>query len=99
MDAERYVASTTQTFDIILNDIRQEPRDSAALMERCAPLLKTGGSALVTIKLRHAKREQILAATLQRLSQSYAFCRARQLFHNRSEVTVVLREPVANGAP
>ena len=91
--AERYVTSATGPFHAILNDIRQEPRESAELMQRCAALLDPDGFALVTLKLRHAKRAPALESTLRLFEQSYAWQRTRQLFHNRSEVTVVLRNP------
>jgi 23S rRNA (cytidine2498-2'-O)-methyltransferase len=91
--AERYVGSATGPFDAILNDIRQEPHESAALMQRCAALLNHDGFALVTLKLRHAKRLPALESTLRALEQSYGWQRARQLFHNRSEVTIALRKP------
>lgn len=89
--AERFVESATGPFDAILNDIRQEPLESAELMQRCAALLKPGGFALVTIKLRHERRAAALETTSRLLEQSYGWQRARQLFHNRSEVTIALR--------
>jgi 23S rRNA (cytidine2498-2'-O)-methyltransferase len=90
--AEHYVASASGLFDAIFNDVRQEPRDSAALMQHCAALLKPGGFALLTVKLHHDKRALTLERILRILQQSYGSLRARQLFHNRSEVTIVLAD-------
>jgi len=91
--AESYLPTARKPFQAIFNDIRQEPRDSAALMQRYAHLIAPGGFALMTLKLRHGKRSQFLAATLRLLAQTYTKHRARQLFHNRSEVTILLQEP------
>lgn len=90
--AERFVASATGPFDAIFNDIRQEPYESASLMERCSALLTPDGFALVTLKLRHERRAPALESTLRLLEQSYGWQRARQLFHNRSEITIALRK-------
>ncbi|MEZ4658183.1 MAG: SAM-dependent methyltransferase [Caldilineaceae bacterium] len=88
--AEAYLAAEPDTFDIIVNDIRMDARDSARLMGAYAKQLYADGLALVTLKLPEQNRRAILDEALQILKQHYEVRGARQLFHNRSEVTVYL---------
>lgn len=91
MTAERYLADGPDTFDAIVNDMRQDARDSARLMVAYAPYLYPHGWALMTLKLPAVKRRAILEQALAVLRDSYTIAGARQLFHNRSEITVLLR--------
>ncbi|MEZ4711895.1 MAG: SAM-dependent methyltransferase [Caldilineaceae bacterium] len=88
--AEAYLADEPDTFDIIVNDIRMDARDSARLMVAYAKQLYADGLALVTLKLPEQNRRAILDEALEILQQQYDIRGARQLFHNRSEVTVYL---------
>jgi 23S rRNA (cytidine2498-2'-O)-methyltransferase len=89
--AEEFLGGRRGPFDVILDDIRKDARESALLMQQCAALLAPDGFALLTLKLRHERRTEQLASALGVLRSSFAVCRARHLFHNRSEVTVYLR--------
>ncbi|MCB0092383.1 MAG: hypothetical protein KDE54_31055, partial [Caldilineaceae bacterium] len=88
--AEAYLADEPDTFDVIVNDIRMDARDSARLMDAYARQLYADGLALVTLKLPGQNRQSILNEALQILAHSYKIRGVRQLFHNRSEVTVYL---------
>jgi 23S rRNA (cytidine2498-2'-O)-methyltransferase len=90
MTAEAYLASDPDQFDVIVNDMRMDARDSARLMVRFAKLLYPHGWALMTVKLPEQKREPILDHTFTILREAYEIAGARQLFHNRSEITVWL---------
>ena len=57
-------------------------------MHRC---LYPHGVAVMTVKLPEANRAPVLDHALRILRQAYDVVGARQLFHNRSEITVVLR--------
>ena len=65
--------------------------DSARLMVRASGLLKPGGWAVMTLKLPQKRLDKVAAAAIEVLSKHYAVTGARQLFHNRNEVTVALR--------
>jgi 23S rRNA (cytidine2498-2'-O)-methyltransferase len=91
LTAEAYLRAAADTFDLIVNDMRMDARDSARLMCAYAQLLKPDGTALMTLKLPEAKRVSVLESALSILTDSYQIVRARQLFHNRSEITVQLR--------
>ena len=93
--AEMYLDSEPDMFDIIVNDMRMDGRDSARLMTSFARLLYPHGWALMTVKLPEMRRETILEHTFAILRNAYTVAGARQLFHNRSEITVYLK-PLAS---
>lgn len=98
--AEVYLAEAlhrSQRFAVITNDMRMDARDAARLLVRAAELLRGDGFVLSVLKLPHAtKRIQplpVLREALGILQETYAIVKARQLFHNRQEVTVVAASP------
>ena len=80
-------------FDVIMNDMRMDARDAARLLVQAATCLKADGFILSVFKLPHATSEINPIVTLKEalniLNQRYSVVQARQLFHNRQEVTVV----------
>jgi 23S rRNA (cytidine2498-2'-O)-methyltransferase len=90
MTAEAYLADDPDQFDIIVNDMRMDGRDSARLMVTCARLLYPHGWALMTLKLPEQKRRPVLDHAFTLLRQAYTIAGARHLFHNRSEITLYL---------
>lgn len=90
MTAEQYLADDPDKFDVIVNDMRMDARDSARLMVAYAPQLYRQGHAIMTLKLPETDRRPILDHAFQILQQAYVIQGARQLFHNRSEITVFL---------
>jgi 23S rRNA (cytidine2498-2'-O)-methyltransferase len=92
--AEAYLADEPDTFDVIVNDMRMDAPDSARLMVGYAQHLYADGLALVTLKLPEQNRNAILDEAFAILRRAYTIAGGRQLFHNRSEVTVHLtRKP------
>ena len=89
--AQRFLP-TSERFSVIVNDIRLDARDSAWLMNEAADALEDDGIAVVTLKLPHEHFAKITYHALSILRQRYEIIGARQLFHNRSEVTVVMRK-------
>jgi 23S rRNA (cytidine2498-2'-O)-methyltransferase len=77
-------------FEVLVNDMRMDGRDSARLMLDLAPCLRPGGLGIMTVKLPHAKPGQVAHQAIALLHQRYRILNARQLFHNRSEITVAL---------
>ncbi len=90
--AEAYLADEPDEFDLIVNDMRMDARDSARLMVDYARQLYPHGIALMTFKLPEKGRRAIMQHAFDILRQSYEIAGARQLFHNRSEITVYLRK-------
>jgi 23S rRNA (cytidine2498-2'-O)-methyltransferase len=93
MTAEAYLADEPDTFDLIVNDMRLDARDSARLMVGYGRCLYPHGLALMTFKLPAEGRRQALDHAFNILRHAYEIAGARQLFHNRSEITVYLRRP------
>jgi 23S rRNA (cytidine2498-2'-O)-methyltransferase len=89
--AQRYLPGTDETFDVILNDMRMDAHDSARLMLTARRNLKPGGWALMTLKLPHSHAERVATSALALLRERYTLIGARQLFHNRNEVTVAIQ--------
>ena len=98
--AEHYLEEAIKThknFDVIVNDMRMDARDAARLLGQAARCLRSDGFVVSVFKLPHATREidplATLRAALALLNKYYGVVQARQLFHNRQEVTVVTARP------
>ncbi len=92
MTAEDYLENDPDQFDLIVNDMRMDARDSARLMVqygRC--LYRPHGIIIMTFKLPEEKRHIPLDHAFNILRPSFNILGARQLFHNRSEITVYLQ--------
>jgi 23S rRNA (cytidine2498-2'-O)-methyltransferase len=92
IEAETYLTQEPDSYDIIVNDMRMDARDSARLMVACAKLLYKHGIAIMTFKLPGNKHHQAVDHALNILRSAYIIAGARQLFHNRSEITVYLKK-------
>ncbi|MCL4870888.1 MAG: 50S rRNA methyltransferase [Anaerolineae bacterium] len=84
-------ASPLAPFAIIVNDMRQDVRDSARMMVSYRPYLAEAGLALMTFKLPEQNPLALVEQGLAILRQAYRVAGVRQLFHNRHEVMVYLR--------
>ncbi|MBA2286293.1 MAG: hypothetical protein H0W02_12480 [Ktedonobacteraceae bacterium] len=99
--AEHYLEEALQRhrrFDVIANDMRMDARDAARLLAQASRCLRADGIIISVFKLPHATPEinplRTLREALDLLSKRYAIVRARQLFHNRQEVTVIAAQPL-----
>lgn len=86
-------AGLSGRYDLLVNDMRMDARDSARLMVDALRWLKPGGLALMTLKLPEDNPGPTAAAALAILRSAWDLLGARQLFHNRSEITVALQRP------
>ena len=80
-----------QSYDILLNDMRMDMMESCKIMLDMAGLIVPNGLAIISLKLPRSHWYKNTARALSLLEKSYTVQAARQLFHNRSEVTVVMR--------
>jgi 23S rRNA (cytidine2498-2'-O)-methyltransferase len=71
--------------------MRMVPELSCQIMRQAAPRLAPGGHAIVTLKITPGSAVRTVGGCLRILGRSYEVIFARQLFHNRNEVTVVVR--------
>lgn len=91
MTAQAFFAQKPAPFDLMVNDMRMDALLSARLMGVSAAHLAPGATAVMTLKLVHAGAQKQVRQVLALLGQWYEIVAVRQLFHNRSEVTAVLR--------
>jgi 23S rRNA (cytidine2498-2'-O)-methyltransferase len=78
-------------YDLLVNDMVLPAERSAALMVQTAPHLRPGALAIMTIKLPHHEPHKVVDEARTALSVSYDVLTAKCLFHNRMEVTLLLR--------
>ena len=104
--AEIYLEEATKQrrrFDVIANDMRMDARAAARLLVQAQRCLQADGFVISTLKLPHATRAidplKTLKEALNVLNKCYAIVQARQLFHNRQEVTVIAAQPLCHPYP
>lgn len=93
---EEFLPTLKMRFALLVNDMRKDPLDSVEVMLQAAPYLLPGAPAILTLKLPHevggsTDTLHMVRLCLDRLSRAYTVIGARQLYHNRSEVTVALK--------
>lgn len=79
-------------FDVVVNDMRMDQVMSARMMLDAASHLRRGGLAVVTLKGGGRNPLDGARRGLDVLRQEYDVLHARQLHHNRNEITVVARK-------
>ena len=77
-------------FDFMTNDMKMDVSDSVKIMLEMSRYLKTGGKALMVLKLSDGSWLKKTNTALKTLRSVYKVENVRQLFNNRSEVTVLL---------
>lgn len=86
-------------FEAIVNDMKMDARESIEIMLGFADRLTQNGVALMTLKMPKMDSSlangrvllDMLRIDLDRLATGFHVLGARQLYHNRSEVTVAMR--------
>ncbi|WP_083750538.1 SAM-dependent methyltransferase [Kribbella sp. ALI-6-A] len=78
-------------FDVVVNDMRMDQVMSARVMLDAAPHLRRGALAVVTLKGGGRNPLDAARRGMDVLSKEYDVLHARQLHHNRREITVVAR--------
>lgn len=99
--AEKYLEEAIRNssrFDVIVNDMRMDAREAARQLVKASLCLRADGFIISVFKLPHAAPGinplTNLKEALKILSKCFSFVQARQLFHNRQEVTVVAAHPL-----
>lgn len=80
------------SFDMLTSDISWNPKNTALLVNRAADFLKDGGLAVVTVKLMGTKVRRIIKEVKEIYQEVFDVTAAKQLFHNRDEITLVMRK-------
>jgi 23S rRNA (cytidine2498-2'-O)-methyltransferase len=84
-------------FNIITNDMRMDAREAARLLVEGSACLFRDGFIISVLKLPHATSDidplKNLSEALRLLHRHFEIVEAKQLFHNRQEVTVLTARP------
>ena len=93
MTAEQYLKMNFEAkYDIILNDMKIDVDRSIKILISFQEKLNESGLVVTTFKLPHQFAYKSILANINSLtSAGYKLVGAKQLFHNRSEITVVLK--------
>lgn len=89
--AGEFFRGTDLRFDLAVNDMRMDPARSCEVMVDAAARLRPGALAVVTLKTGTQRAVETVRRSLGQLDPAYEVLHARQLHHNRHEVSVVLR--------
>ena len=84
-----FLEETSDTFEVIVNDMRMDPAMSVDLMVDAAAHLQPGGMLVMTLKLSHHAAIRTIRNAVDRLAEVIEIRLVRQLHHNRNEVTIV----------
>lgn len=86
-----FLADNRERFDLIVNDMRMTPGLSASIMNSASGHLAPDGLGIMTLKLQPENPLRVIDDAFRVLSKSWNIVFARQLHHNRNEITVVIR--------
>ncbi|MEI7024319.1 SAM-dependent methyltransferase [Paenibacillus sp. y28] len=75
-------------FDLLVCDMSWSPKQMVRLVRELLYALCPGGTAIITLKLMHGKPFQTLKDAIRAFSPLLEFAHAKQLFHNRDELTL-----------
>ena len=93
MTTEEYLRKFNHSnFDIIVNDMKRDFSLSSKIILDFYDRLNSGGIFVTTFKLAKNFSYKKISEALNSLTLKYSLVLARQLFHNRSEITVVLKK-------
>lgn len=74
-------------FDLLVCDMSWDPEKMAELVKRLLPAVSADGLVLTTVKLLHGKAFATLREVERIMGPAAKLVGARQLFHNREEIT------------
>lgn len=86
--AQEFLKNNKQKFDILVNDMKMDAQESISLTSTLKPFLNQNAYIVLTLKLANNHKSSQIDKALDLLSKTYKIITARQLFHNRSEITV-----------
>jgi 23S rRNA C2498 (ribose-2'-O)-methylase RlmM len=91
--ARSFLSRDKDDFALLVSDMKMDPSLAGDLLAACAPrLLRERGRMLTTLKLGKGMSALKQARDgLARLAKAYEILEARQLYFNRSEITVLAR--------
>lgn len=90
--AHEYIKKSNIMFDLIVNDMSMNIMTSINFMLSMKPRLRGKGYMIITFKLTRHDRLNKINEGIERLRKDFDVVFIKQLFHNRSEVTVILQK-------
>jgi len=78
------------SFDLLVCDMSWSPRQMIKIVRGLLYALQGGGTAIITLKLMHGKPFRAIRETVSAFSPALRLRKAKQLFHNRNELTLYL---------
>lgn len=95
MTAQEFSRSHREdTYDLIVNDMKMDTNESMDILCGMSSLLKQDGECLMTLKLPKQGIQKRINVARKVLGERFETVRIRQLYYNRSEVTVYLKNKV-----
>ena len=92
MKVEEYLLLNDKTqFDIVVNDMKMDVLKSISIVNQFYNKIKDNGIVVITFKLPHEFSYCDLHKCFSAFN-GYTIIGVRQLFHNRSEITVILKK-------
>ena len=92
MTVEEYIKlNLHNTFDIVVNDMKMDVEKSINIINQFYHKINDDGIVIITFKLPHEFNYKDIVNNIDKF-EGFSLIGARQLFHNRSEITVILRK-------
>lgn len=88
------VAFKPEAYDLLVCDMSWSPRQMTKLIVPLLSALMPGGAAIITLKLMHGKPFQTVKDTVRAMQPALELRKAKQLFHNRDELTIFLEKKI-----
>lgn len=86
-----FLAENRERFNLVVNDMRMTPGLSASIMNSVAGHMEPDSLGIMSLKLQPTDPLRVIDDTVRVLRRSWELIHARQLHHNRNEITVVVR--------
>jgi 23S rRNA (cytidine2498-2'-O)-methyltransferase len=86
----------SEKYDIIVNDMKMDTKKSIKIMEEAAKHLKNNGIIIITLKLNPNRELEEVKECIKLIKNNYEIIGIHQLFHNRSEATIVFKNIYSN---
>lgn len=91
MVTQQFIRDVPQkTYDLIVNDMKMDMWESIDIMLDFSEYLTEEGEGILTLKLPKKVSIRTIQKALDKLGTKFNVRKAKQLFHNRSEITVLL---------
>ena len=90
--AQEFAEHNNKQYDVIVNDMKMDVVQSVGIIMEFSDYLNNDGIVIMTFKLMKKNRMQAINKGLEMLNEKYTCVMVKQLFNNRSEITVVLKK-------